>query len=151
MEKIKILALNKKARFNYDITETLECGIVLHGTEVKSIKMGKFSFSDSYIRIKNGDLELVGFNISLYPMSSLFNHEPDRIRKLLAHKQEIKKLTRKVEEKGFSLTPIKVYLKKGLVKIEIGLGKGKKIYDKRQTIKNRDLQREAERDMRSRN
>ncbi len=150
MEDIKILAQNKKAKFNYSIDESLECGIVLAGTEVKSIKTGKFSFSDSYARINNNQLELVGFHISQYPMGTHENHEPDRTRILLAHKQEIKKLIRKTEEKGFTLFPLKVYLKKGRIKIEIGIGKGKKMYDKRQAIKERDLNKAAEREMRNR-
>lgn len=150
MEDIKILARNKKAKFNFSIEESLECGIVLVGTEVKSIKAGKFSFSDSYVRIKNKQLELVGFHISQYPMGTHENHEPDQTRKLLAHKKEIKKLTRKTDEKGFTLFPLLVYLKKGRIKIEIGVGKGKKLYDKRQTIKDRDLKKAAEREIRNR-
>ena len=150
MDEIKILATNKKAKFNFSIEESLECGMVLEGTEVKSIKSGKFSFSDSYIRVKNNQLELVGFHISQYPMGTHENHEPERIRILLAHKMEIKKLLRKTEEKGFTLFPIRVYLKKGRIKIEIGVGKGKKLYDKREAIKDRDLKKAAEREMRGR-
>ena len=122
---------------------TLECGIELQGTEVKSRRENRFSFGDSYARIKDGQLYLVGFHISPYPFGNLHNHEPDRDRKLLVHKEEIRKLRKKVEEKGFTLVPIKVYLKNGLIKVELGICRGKKLYDKRETIKQRDLEREA--------
>ncbi len=140
---VKILLINKKARFNFFIEETLECGIELQGTEVKSLRENRFSFGDAYARIKDGQLYLVGFHISPYPFGNLHNHEPERERKLLAHKEEIKKLRRKVEEKGFTLVPIKVYLKNGLIKVELGICRGKKLYDKRETIKQRDLEREG--------
>ena len=139
---VKLLLLNKKARFNFFIDETLECGIELQGTEVKSLRENRFSFGDSYARIKDGQLYLVGFHISPYPFGNLHNHEPDRDRKLLVHKEEIRKLRKKVEEKGFTLVPIKVYLKNGLIKVERGICRGKKLYDKRETIKQRDLERE---------
>jgi len=140
---VKILLINKKARFNFFIDETLECGIELQGTEVKSLRENRFSFGDAYARIKDGQLYLVGFHISPYPFGNLHNHEPERERKLLAHKEEIKKLRRKVEEKGFTLVPIKLYLKNGLIKVELGICRGKKLYDKRETIKQRDLEREG--------
>ena len=140
---VKLLLLNKKARFNFFIDETLECGIELQGTEVKSLRENRFSFGDSYARIKDGQLYLVGFHISPYPFGNLHNHEPERDRKLLVHKEEIRKLRKKVEEKGFTLVPIKVYLKNGLIKVELGICRGKKLYDKRETIKQRDLEREA--------
>ncbi len=142
-EHVKLLLLNKKARFNYFIDETLECGIELQGTEVKSLRENRFSFGDSYARIKEGQLYLIGFHISPYPFGNLHNHEPERERKLLVHKEEIRKLRKKVEEKGFTLVPIKVYLKNGLIKVELGICRGKKLYDKRETIKQRDLEREA--------
>ena len=142
-EHVKLLLLNKKARFNYFIDETLECGIELQGTEVKSLRENRFSFGDSYARIKDGQLYLIGFHISPYPFGNLHNHEPERERKLLIHKEEIRKLRKKVEEKGFTLVPIKVYLKNGLIKVELGICRGKKLYDKRETIKQRDLEREA--------
>lgn len=150
MEKtpVKILARNKRAYFEYTVDETLECGIELQGTEVKSIKIGKFSFTDSYGKIKNNELWLIGFHISPYPFGNLFNHDPDRVRKLLVHKEEIKRLKRKVDEKGFTLVPVSFYLKKGRVKVELGLCKGKKLHDKRESIKQRDLAREAQREMR---
>ena len=146
----KNLAYNKKARFNYEITEKLECGISLVGTEVKSIKLGKFSFTDAYALIKDKELWLIGFHISAYPFGNMFNHDPDRNRKLLVHKSELKKLKRKVEEKGFTLVPTRFYLKRGLVKVELGIGRGKKIFDKRQDIKQRDQKRDAEREFRHR-
>ena len=146
---IKVLSVNKKARFNYIIEETLECGIELKGTEVKSIRMNKFSYSDAYCKLKDGELWLSGFHISLYDFGNLNNHDPDRERKLLAHALEIKKLSKKVNERGYTLVPVKVYLKKGKVKIEIGICKGKKNYDKRETIKDRDVKRDTSREMKS--
>ena len=141
------LATNRKARFNYEIDDNLECGIELQGTEVKSLKAGKFSFSDSYGRIKEDQLWLVGFHISPYSHGNINNHDPDRERRLLAHRQEIKRLRRKVDERGFTLVPLKVYLKKGLVKVEMGLGRGKKLVDKRDSIKQKDLKRDADREL----
>ena len=149
-EKRKLLANNKKARFNYTIEDSMECGIELKGTEVKSIKSGKCSFTDSYGRIMNGELWFIGFHITPYPFGNLFNHEPTRNRKLLVHKQEIKRLKRQVEEKGRTLIPLKMYLKKGLVKLELGICVGKKLHDKRQSIKNRDEKRTAEREYKQR-
>ncbi len=146
---VKILSVNKKARFNYTIEETLECGIELMGTEVKSIRMNKFSYSDAYCKIKGNELWLSGFHISLYDFGNINNHDPDRDRKLLAHSAEIKKLSRKVVEKGYTLVPVKVYLKKGKVKIEIGICKGKKTYDKRESIKERDVKRDTSREMKN--
>ena len=146
---VKILAVNKKARFNYAIEDTLECGIELRGTEVKSIRINKFSYSDSYCKVKDGELWLVGFNISPYDFGNIHNHDPIRERRLLAHASEIKKLGRKVAEKGYTLVPLKVYLKKGKVKFEIGIAKGKKVFDKRESIKERDTGRETLREIRS--
>jgi SsrA-binding protein len=124
--------------------------LVLAGTEVKSVKTGQFSFADAYARIRDAELWLIGFHITPYDHGNIFNHDADRERKLLVHRQEIKKLTRKVDEKGFTLIPLKVYLKNGRVKIDLGLCKGKKTYDKRETIKDRDLRRETERNFRIR-
>jgi len=146
----KSLARNKKAFFNYTITESLECGIELKGTEVKSIKIGKLAFSDSYARIIDFELILIGLHISPYTHGNIHNHDPDRNRKLLAHKQEIKRIKRKVDEKGLTLVPLKFYLKNGKVKVELGLCKGKKTHDKRESIKSKDLKREADREMRNR-
>jgi len=145
----KLLAKNRKARFNYSILESLEVGISLLGTEVKSMRNGKFSFTDAYAKIsKNDELILVGFHISPYDFGNLNNHEPERTRVLLAHKNEIKKLKRKVEERGCTLVPLKFYLKNGKVKLEIGVGTGKQSQDKRQTIKARDEKRAVEREFR---
>ncbi len=146
----KILADNRRARYQYSVEDTLECGIALQGTEVKSMRHGKFSFSDSYARIINNELILVGFHISPYAFGNLFNHEPDRNRTLLVHRQEIKRLKRKVDEKGFTLIPLKFYLKKGKVKLLLGICKGKQVQDKRQAIKKRDQQREAARELKVR-
>jgi SsrA-binding protein len=138
-EAIKILQKNKKAFFNYEIVESLECGIVLEGTEVKSLRIGKFSFADAYVRIVKDELVLTHGNLN--------NHEPDRDRKLLANRQEIKKLKRKVDEKGLTLVPTKIYLKRGLIKVEVSTARGKRVHDKRNAIKERDLNREAQRSM----
>lgn len=140
-EKVKTLLVNKKARFNFFIEETIECGIELHGTEVKSLRENRFSFGDSYARIKDNQLWLIALHISPYTFGNLNNHDPDRDRKLLAHKEEIRKLRKKVEEKGFTLVPVRLYLKNGLIKVELGICRGKKLFDKRETIKQRDLER----------
>ncbi len=145
---IKILAENRRARYQYAIEDTLECGIELQGTEVKSMRSGKFSFSDSYARIINNELILVGFHISPYEFGNIHNHDPDRNRRLLVHKQEIKRFKRKIDERGYTLIPLKFYLKKGKVKLLIGIGKGKQTQDKRETIKKRDQMRDAEREFR---
>ena len=122
----KIIAENRKARFDYSIEETYECGIELQGTEVKSVKNGNISFPDSFAEIINGEVWLKNFHISEYAYSSIFNHNPDRPKKLLLHREEIKKITRKVEEKGNTLIPINFYLKNGRVKLTLGVCKGKK-------------------------
>ncbi len=142
---IKIIQKNKKAYFNYEILESLECGIVLEGTEVKSIRRSKFSFGDAYVRIIDNQLILKGFHISSYSFGNIHNHEPDRDRVLLASKHEIKRLRRKVDERGFTLIPTKIYFKQSLIKIEISLGRGKKLHDKRNVIRERDLKRDAQR------
>ena len=144
----KALAVNRKARQLYSVLETLECGIGLRGTEVKSMKAARFSFSDAYGRIENGELWLLNLTISPYDFGNRNNHEPERKRKLLVHKQEIKKLKRQVEEKGLTLVPLKFYLKRGIVKLQLGVCRGKRLYDRRQEIKKRDLKREAEREVR---
>ena len=147
---IKILAKNKKARFLYHVEDSIECGIALQGTEVKSMRNAMFSFTDSYAKIENDELLLLSFHISPYTFGNLFNHDPDRIRKLLVHKSEIKKLRRKVDQKGFTLIPLKFYLKKGIIKMELGICKGKDIRDKRNTIKDRDQKRDSDREIRDR-
>ncbi|MCF7943219.1 MAG: SsrA-binding protein SmpB [Spirochaetia bacterium] len=145
MADYKLIQKNKKAFFNFEIVESLECGIELEGTEVKSIRLGKFSFGDAYVRIRNGELFLIGLHISTYDFGNINNHEPVRDRRLLVKKQEIKKYRRKVEEKGFSIMPLKIYIRKNLIKVEIGLGRGKKLHDKRDSIRDRDLKRDAQR------
>ena len=141
-EGIKILAQNKKAWHEYFIEERFEAGIVLMGTEVKSLRMGKANLSDSYVKIQNGEMWLLGTHISPYKEGNIFNHEPVRKRKLLMHKSQILKLTTKVDEKGFSLIPVKMYLSKGKIKIEIALAKGKKLYDKRDSITTKQFKKD---------
>jgi len=136
---------NKKARFEYEILDTIEAGIVLKGTEVKSVRLKKVNIQDAYARIKDGEAFLYGMNISPYESGNIFNHDPVRVRKLLLHKQEIKRLTGKQQEKGLTLVPLKVYWKNGKVKVLLGLAKGKTLYDKRHDIKKRDSDRELQR------
>lgn len=150
-EKEKALAVNRRARHDYHVEESLECGIELKGTEVKSFRSGSISFPDAYAAVEKGELWLLGLHVSEYAFSSIFNHDPDRRKKLLVHKQEIRRLGRKVQEKGFTLIPLRFYLKGGVVKVELGLCKGKKQYDKRQDTKERETKREIDREMRSRN
>lgn len=144
-ENFKIVAQNKKASFDYFIEERFEAGIALHGTEVKSVRMGKVSVKESYIQIKNGEVFILGMHISPYEKGNIFNKDPLRVRKLLMHKTEINKLIGKIKTAGYTLVPTKVYLKGSLVKIEVGLAKGKKNYDKRADIQKKDQKREAER------
>ncbi|MCF0241962.1 MAG: SsrA-binding protein SmpB [Treponema sp.] len=143
----KIISENKKARFNYFVEDSYECGIELKGTEVKSVKNGAISFPDGFAEIKRNEIWLRNFHISEYSYSSIFNHDPERPKKLLLHREEIKRLIRKVEEKGYTLVPLDVYLKNGRVKVTLGVCKGKKLFDKRDTIKTRDLQRETQREI----
>ena len=150
-EGVKIIAQNKKARFDYFVEEKYECGIVLEGTEVKSVKEGSVSFQDSFAEIQNGELWMRNFHISEYKYSSVFNHNPDRVKKLLVHKEELKRLQRKVEEKGFTLIPLDFYLKNGRVKLTLGVCRGKKQYDKRATIKERDVNRDLQREFKNSN
>lgn len=150
MSDRKIIAENRKAGFDYFIEERYECGIALEGTEVKSVKNGNISFPDSFAEIINGEVWVKNFHISEYSFSSVFNHNPDRPKKLLLHREEIKKLTRKVEEKGYTLIPLNFYLKDGLVKMTLGVCKGKKQFDKRAAIKDRDVQREIQREFSNR-
>lgn len=142
----KIIAENRKARFDYFIEDTYECGIVLEGTEVKSVKNGNISFPDAFAEITNGEVWVKNFHISEYSFSSIFNHDPDRPKKLLLHAEEIKRLTRRVDEKGCTLIPLDFYLKGGRVKVTLGVCKGKKMYDKRAAIKDRDVQRDIQRE-----
>ena len=148
---MKLIANNKKAYHDYFILETYEAGIALHGTEVKSLRMGKCSIKEAFIRVENEEVFIYGMHISPYEKGNIFNKDPLRVRKLLLHKYEIRKLLGKTKEKGMTLVPLKVYLKESLVKVEIGLAKGKKLYDKRQDIAKKDQQREAQRDFKVRN
>ena len=143
---IKILSVNKKARFNFSIEETLECGIALKGTEVKSLRDARFSFADAYAQVSNNELWLIAFHITPYAFGNRVNHDPLRKRKLLAHKKEIIHLRRVTEEKGLTLVPLKFYLKRGIVKCELGIAKGKKLFDKRDDIRKKDQNREFQRD-----
>lgn len=133
---------NKKAYFNYFIKREIEAGIVLKGTEIKSVKKGSINITDSYIRIKNNEAYIINMFIEKYESASIFNHEETRERKLLLHKNEIRKLLEEVKQEGYTLVPLKVYLKNGKAKILIGVAKGKKLYDKREAIKKRDELRE---------
>jgi SsrA-binding protein len=144
-ENIKILAKNKRAYHEFFIEDKYEAGIVLKGTEVKSIRQGHFNFKDAYVKIRNGECWLIGFHISHYKNAGYAVHDPDAARKLLLNKMEIRRLQKKLEQQGFTVVPLMVYLKRGLVKIEIGLAKGKKLYDKRHDIRDRDMNREMER------
>lgn len=146
-DKFIDIARNKKARFNYEIVETFEAGIALRGSEVKSIRLKKASIQEAYARIKNGEIFLTGMNIAIYEMANRFNHEPTRERKLLLHRHEIKRLTGKVNEKGFTLVPLRLYFKNGKVKVELGLARGKALYDKRRDIQKREVARDMQREM----
>ncbi len=150
-EQTKLIANNKKSYHDFFILDTYEAGIALHGTEVKSLRMGKCSIKESFIRIENGEVFIYGMHISPYEKGNIFNKDPLRVRKLLLHKSEINKLLGKIKEKGMSVVPLKVYPKGSLVKVEIGLAKGKKLYDKRDDIAKKDQQREAQRDFKVRN
>ena len=149
-EAVKLLAKNRKASWDYQIVDTFECGVVLEGSEVKSVKAGGVSFADSFAFVENGEVFVQNLRISEYSFSSLFGHEPMRKKKLLLHKDEIKRLERKTAEKGFTLVPLEIYLKKGLVKLRLGLCKGKKEFDKRASLKERDVKREIEREFKNR-
>ena len=141
----KNITVNRKARHEYTVLQTYEAGIVLQGTEVKSLRQGKANLVDSYANLKNGEIWLFGAHISVYEQGNINNHEPTRTRKLLLNKSEIKKLIGKVKEKGLTLIPLRLYFKNGKVKVELALAKGKKVYDKRESIAKRDMQREQER------
>ena len=150
-EAQKLIANNKKAFHDYFIDETYEAGVALHGTEVKSMRMGKCSIKESFVRIENEEVYIYGMHISPYEKGNIFNRDPLRVKKLLLHKSEIRKMKGKIAEKGYTLVPLKVYFNRSLVKVEIGLAKGKKLYDKRQDIAKKDQRREAERDFKVRN
>ena len=150
-EAMKLVANNKKAYHDYFIEEKYECGIVLHGTEVKSLRLGKCSIKESFIRIENGEVFADGMHISPYEKGNIFNKDPMRVKKLLMHKQEIRKLIGKLTEQGYTLVPLQVYFKDGRAKVEIGLAKGKKLYDKREAIAKKDMRREHEREFKIKN
>ena len=147
----KMIANNKKAYHDYFILDTYEAGIVLHGTEVKSLRMGKCSIKEAFVRIENDEVIIYQMHISPYEKGNIFNRDPLRPKKLLMHKAEINKLKAKIAEKGYTLVPVEVYFKGSLVKVEIALAKGKKLYDKRADIAKKDMRREAERDFKVRN
>ncbi len=147
----KLIANNKKAYHDFFIDETYECGIALHGTEVKSMRMGKCSIKEAFIRIEDGEVFVYGMHVSPYEKGNIFNKDPLRVKKLLMHKYEINKLLGKIKEKGYTLVPLQVYFKDGKVKVEIGLARGKKLYDKREAIAKKDQRREAEKEFKVRN
>lgn len=148
---VKLVANNKKAYHDYFILETFEAGIALSGTEVKSIRMGKCSIKEAFVRVEKGEVFIYGMHISPYEKGNIFNKDPLRVRKLLLHRSEINKLLGKTKEQGITIIPLKVYLKGSLVKVEIGLARGKKLYDKRQDIAKKDQKREAQREFKIRN
>ena len=148
---IKLIANNKKARHDYFVEDSFEAGIVLHGTEVKSLRQGHCSIKESFVDIDNGEVFIHQMHISPYEKGNIFNKDPLRVKKLLLHKYEINKLLGKIKEKGYTLVPLQVYFKDGKVKVEIGLARGKKLYDKREAIAKKDQRREAEKEFKVRN
>ena len=147
----KLIANNKKAGHDYFLEEMYECGVSLHGTEVKSMRMGKCSIKEAFVHIENGEVIVYGMHISPYEKGNIFNRDPLRPKKLLMHKREIRKLQGQIKEKGYTIVPVKVYLKGSLVKVQIALAKGKKLYDKRQDIAKKDQRRETEREFKVKN
>ena len=150
-EGIKLIANNKKAYHDYFIDETYEAGIALHGTEVKSMRMGKCSIKEAFVRIEKGEVYVYNMHISPYEKGNIFNRDPLRVKKLLLHKYEINKIAGQIAQKGYTLVPLNVYFKGSLVKVEIGLARGKKLYDKRQDIAKKDQRREAEKQFKVKN
>ena len=150
-ESQKLIANNKKAYHEYFLEEKYEAGIALHGTEVKSLRMGKCSIKEAFIKIENDEVIIYGMHVSPYEKGNIFNKDPLRVKKLLLHKYEINKLLGKIKEKGYTLVPLQVYFKDGKVKVEIGLARGKKLYDKREAIAKKDQRREAEKEFKVRN
>lgn len=146
----KLIANNKKAYHDYFILEKYEAGLVLHGTEVKSLRMGKCSIKEAFIRVEDGEMYIYGMHISPYEKGNIFNKDPLRVRKLLLHKLEIRRLMSKIKEKGYTLVPLQVYFKGSLVKVEIGLARGKKLYDKRDDLAKKDAKREIDRAFKAR-
>ncbi|MDO4316652.1 MAG: SsrA-binding protein SmpB [Lachnospiraceae bacterium] len=150
-DTIRQIANNKKAYYDYFIEDEYEAGIALHGTEVKSLRMGHCSVKESYIRVENGEVFVYGMHISPYEKGNLFNRDPLRVRKLLLNRYEINKIGGKLQQKGYTLVPLSVYLKGNLVKVKIGVARGKKLYDKRESIAKKDQKREAEKEFKIRN
>lgn len=150
-ERQKLIANNKKAYHDYFIDETYETGVVLHGTEVKSLRLGKCSIKEAFVRIEDGEVFVYGMHVSPYEKGNIFNKDPLRVKKLLMHRHEINKLAGRVAEKGYTLVPLQVYFKEGKVKVEIGLARGKKLYDKREDIARKDARRETEREFKVKN
>jgi SsrA-binding protein len=145
MEPIKIITVNRKARFDFEILDTIEAGIALTGTEIKSIRDGKVSLREAFARPEKGEVWLLGAHIAQYPCGNRNNHEPGRPRKLLLHRKEISTIIARSEQKGLTIVPLKLYLKKGLAKVELGIARGKKQYDKRDTVRRHETDREMER------
>ena len=150
-DNYKLIANNKKAYFDYFIEDTWEAGIALHGTEVKSVRMGKCSIKEAFIRVEDGEVFVYNMHISPYEKGNIFNKDPLRVKKLLLHRHEVNKILGEVTQKGYTLVPLQVYLKGSLVKVQVGLGRGKKLYDKRNTIAKKDQRREAEKDFKIKN
>ena len=150
MANNKIVATNRKAYHDYHVGETYEAGIALTGTEIKSVRQGMVSLRDSFARVENGEVFLYNMSVSPYEAGNRFNHEPRRTRKLLLHNSEIRRLSTKTQEKGFTLIPLRVYLKRGRAKVELALAKGKRLYDKREDIKKRDAMRQVDRAIKDR-
>jgi len=146
----KNICVNRQARFNYFIDEIYEAGLVLVGSEVKSLRDGKANLADSYARIQKGEAFLINAHVSAYPGANQFNHDPTRPRKLLLHQREIERLTGKTKERGFTLIPLRLYFKNGKAKVELGLARGKKLYDKRETLRRKVAEREVERSLKAR-
>ncbi|MCA9152086.1 MAG: SsrA-binding protein SmpB [Planctomycetales bacterium] len=146
----RLVAENRKARHNYEIVSTLECGLVLVGSEVKSLRNGRMSLDEAYGRVKDNEVWLIGADVSEYAQASQMNHQPKRVRKLLMHRQEIRKFARQAVEKGLTLVPLRVYFKEGKAKVLMGLCRGRKLHDKREVLKRADSQREIQRTMRRR-
>ena len=150
-DAFKLIANNKKAHFDYFIEDTFEAGIALAGTEVKSLRMGKCSVKESFIRIENGEVYIYNMHISPYEKGNIFNKDPLRVRKLLLHKYEVNKMVGKMQQKGYTIVPLQVYFKGHLCKVQIGLARGKKLYDKREDIAKKDQRREAEKNFKVKN
>jgi SsrA-binding protein len=150
-ENIKLVANNKKAYFDYFIEDKYEAGVALHGTEVKSLRMGKCSLKESFLRVEKGEVFIYNMHISPYEKGNIFNKDPLRVRKLLMHKYEINKIAGQIVQKGYTLVPLQIYFKGSIVKVEIGLAKGKKLFDKREEIAKKDQRREAEKEFKVKN